>query len=398
VLPGDQAYDGAGDRLPSAFVGRESMSSRGEASQKILLVDDEPRNLALLEAWLAPLGHELIKARDGYDALAAFERDDPDLILLDYVMPGLDGLEVLTQIRARTDKAHVPVVLITAHSDREHRLRGIKAGADDFLEKPVDSALLLARVRILLELKRSRDELQASRDELERRHAALQEAQREHRELTEFIVHDLKSPLSVVCAGLDWAREQVLPSQPQLTDAIADVSLAAGRISAMIADLLVISRMEQSDFPLHREPVILPTLLDSIVRSYVRRADEKGIVMAPRTDEVLQVQADRKLLRRVLENILDNAFRYTPPRGRIGITCRPRRGVEITVSNDGPVIPVTERQRIFEKFRRGKQELTSPGNAGLGLYFCKRAIEAHGGAIDVSETREWPTNFTISLP
>jgi signal transduction histidine kinase len=300
----------------------------------------------------------------------------------------------------------VPVVLVTALPDREHRLRGFKAGADEFLDKPIDSPMLLARVRTLLALKQSRDELQASRDELqvsrdelERRHNALRDAQREERELTEFIVHDLKNPLSVVCAGLGWARDQLLPTQVDVAETIRDAYDAAGRLNAMIGDLLVISRMEQSTFPLQREAVSVPQLLGSVVRSHLRRAGEKGITLAPPPPGGdLDVQADRPLLRRVLENILDNAFRYTPPRGHIAVEARPHDGVEIVVSNDGPPIPLPERQRIFEKFRRGRGERATSGNAGIGLYFCKRAIEAHGGAIDVVETRDWPTSFLISLP
>jgi signal transduction histidine kinase len=330
--------------------------------------------------------------------LAAFEEYRPDLILLDFELPDINGLEVLTYIRTRKGQSHVPVILVSAHSDREHHLRGIKAGADDFLDKPVDAALLLGRVRTLVELKQSRDVLQASRDALEQRHNALQEAQREHRELTEFIVHDLKSPLAIVQSGLEWARAHALPSQVALHEVIADACLAAGRISTMVSDLLTISSMEQSDFLLRREPLSVPAFLDPIIHSYSRRADERGIMLSPPPLAELEVQADRTLLQRVMENILDNAFRYTPAQGRIAISVRPWNGIQITVSNDGPPIPPPDRRRIFEKFRRGADDAPGPGNAGIGLYFCKRAIEAHGGAIDVVETRDWPTSFLINLP
>jgi signal transduction histidine kinase len=112
----------------------------------------------------------------------------------------------------------------------------------------------------------------------------------------------------------------------------------------------------------------------------------------------VEIRADRTLLQRVLENILDNAFRYTSARGRIAVTLQSTNGVEIAISNDGPVIPEPERLRIFEKFQRGPKDGASAGNAGLGLYFCKRAVEAHGGGIHVVETKDWPTSFRISLP
>jgi two-component system sensor histidine kinase KdpD len=110
------------------------------------------------------------------------------------------------------------------------------------------------------------------------------------------------------------------------------------------------------------------------------------------------VHADPALLQRVLENIVENAFRYTPPDGHIALSAHAAGRVEIAVSNDGPTIPVGDRVRIFNKFARGESEPPRSGSAGLGLYFCKRVVEAHGGAIIVVESDRWPTSFKISLP
>ena len=110
------------------------------------------------------------------------------------------------------------------------------------------------------------------------------------------------------------------------------------------------------------------------------------------------MHADPALLQRVLENIVENAFRYTPPDGHIALSAHAAGRVEIAVSNDGPTIPVGDRVRIFNKFARGESEPPRSGSAGLGLYFCKRVVEAHGGAITVVESDRWPTSFKISLP
>src|SRR6266700_877040 len=228
------------------------------------------------------------------------------------------------------------------------------------------------------------------------RTAALLDAQREQRELTELIVHDLKAPLSALSASLEWMRGHLWPGQDDLHDAIADAELAASRMNAMIGDLLVVSRMDQGNLPLRRQPVRLGPLFDLIVHSYARRAEEKGIELGrePGADEG-EVQADPTLLRRVMENLVENALRYTQANGHIRLSASQRAdlrvlAVEIAVSNDAAPIPLPERARIFGKFARGRAEGAVASSAGLGLYFCKRAVEAHGGAIAVVETADWP--------
>lgn len=247
-----------------------------------------------------------------------------------------------------------------------------------------------------------------SRDELLRQHATLLDAQREHRELTELIVHDLKAPLSALRAGLDWVREHLPPQQDELAEAIADADAAARRLGAMIGDLLVVSRLDQGDLPLRRQSISLRSLFDLIAHTYARRAAEKRIALTSDFTTHLgaddtEVHADPTLLQRVMENLVENALRYTRPDGQIQLSvarsAEPRgRRVEIAVSNDGPPIPAPERARIFHKFARGRAEDAVAGSAGLGLYFCKRAVEAHGGAIAVVETAAWPTSFRITLP
>ncbi|HEY1696010.1 MAG TPA: hybrid sensor histidine kinase/response regulator [Polyangiaceae bacterium] len=370
----------------------------GEAQtslKRLLLVDDEPRNLGVLEGLLAPLGHKIVLAGDGRSALAEFDARPPDLVLLDLVMPGFDGIDVLTHIRAHAGGDHVPVILVTAHSERDHRLRGLEAGADEFLEKPVDGSILLTRVRTLLQLKESRDGLRRANTELGTRNAALERLQREQRELMAFIVHDLKTPLSIVWSSVEFA--QTSRNGDAVKDALEDAAEGTRRLRSMIDDLLMVSRLEESAFPLHTERVPLSELLGTVARDYLRRAQERKVDLHA-AETKLAIKTDRTLLQRVIENILDNSLRYTPAHGQVDIAARAGREVEIVVSNTGPSIPEGDRLRIFEKFARLEQTGVARGNAGLGLYFCKRAVEAMGGQIDVVQTPEWPTSFVVRLP
>jgi two-component system sensor histidine kinase/response regulator len=356
----------------------------------VLLVDDEPRNLAVLEAYLAPLGYDVTRARGGREGLEAFDRSRPDLILLDVLMPDLDGIDVLTHVRAHDRSSRVPVILITGQTDREDRLRGFEAGADDFIEKPVDRALLLARVRTLLRLK-------ATGDELVRRNALLEELRREQRELTEFLVHDLKNPLSVVHLNIGWLAQNVGAERSDLHEALVDAADASSRIQAMLDDLIAVARIEQANVPLERADVELGTLLDEMAQAHTREAQTKSISLGTEAGEGVRVSADPAILRRILENLVRNALQYTPFGGRIGMSARGLGDIEIAVSNTGPPIPEQERARIFEKFRRGANAPAKGGNAGLGLYFCARAMEAHGGSIGVVQTPTWPTSFVLRL-
>jgi two-component system, sensor histidine kinase and response regulator len=372
--------------------------SSNAPTRRLLLVDDDPRNLKLLQARLGHLGHELVCAMDGQAAIDAFEATSPDLVLLDLVMPGLGGLEVLQHIRKSETGRHVPVILVTAHSEREHRLRGLQAGADEFLEKPIDGPILLARVKMLLALKESRDALQASRDSLDSRNQALEKLRREQRELTQFVVHDLKSPLTAICGNLEWVLTNLGGVSPEVVEALFDANAESIRLSAMIENLLIISQLEQSATNVEREQFQVTELLKAVVAAHVHRAELQGVSLEPPRPLPCKVWADRALVRRVFENILDNSLRYTPAGGRVQISAQAKDGVEVLFANDGPRIALKDQSRIFEKFARGHNERPMAGNAGLGLYFCKCAVEANGGHINLVESAEWSTCFRIQLP
>jgi signal transduction histidine kinase len=166
----------------------------------------------------------------------------------------------------------------------------------------------------------------------------------------------------------------------------------------MVEDLVAISRLEDSSFPLRAELVPLDALLCSVLAAYALEASGRSIMLAFAAGTDSKLWADPALLRRVLENVLDNAFRHTPDTGHIAVDVQLGEHVEIVISNNGPPIPLDERERIFEKFVRGRAQVSTNGNAGLGLYFCKRAMEAHGGGIRVREIAEWPASFVLHLP
>src|SRR3954451_15950216 len=292
------------------------------ARPNVLIVDDIEANLVALEALLDPLKCNLVRARSGNEGLKQLLRREFAVILLDVQMPGMDGYEMARLARSHPSARETPIIFLTANNMSEDTLlQGYGSGAVDVLFKPVSPIILRGKVQVFLDLfnahRRLEDEvethkntlaqLQASRDELARRHEALERAQQDQRELTEFIVHDLKNPLTVVNAGLELVGELVPDAGSDLGQTVSEAAEAARRLRTMVEDLLAISRMEQSDFPLQREAVSLTKLLRAVIQAYVRRAQERGITLAPPPELSVEIKADRTLLQRVLENILDNA-------------------------------------------------------------------------------------------
>lgn len=369
-------------------------------SKRLLVIGDEPGEFDDLATALAALGPDLepTRAVSVASAVQHFQHEVPDLVILDEESAEVGVSAALAHLRSHPAALRVPIIVVTASNDREDHLRKFEAGAADVLAKPLDPALFRARVRALLSLYVASEGLRRTNDELQTRNDALERLQQEQRDLVAFIVHDLKTPLAVVWSNVDFAQDHVRASAAPLRDALHEAARATRRLRSMIDDLLTMSRLEESEFPVRLESISVPDLLQEVVREYTQIADDKHVEILPPSDARGRVRADRTLLQRVLENILDNSLRHTPAHGRVALNACVERDVVIAVSNSGPSIPLAERVRIFEKFARLDKHAVVRGHAGLGLYFCKRAVEALGGNIEVTETAEWPTSFVMHLP
>jgi signal transduction histidine kinase len=216
--------------------------------------------------------------------------------------------------------------------------------------------------------------------------------------MLEFIVHDLRTPLMVVQNSVTYAGEALTSDPKESLAALQDASEAIVRVTDLVTDVLSVSRLEQPEMAIERSRMELDPLIRQLVERYGRKARAGRIELASDIDPVV-LSADAALLRRVLENLLDNSLRHTPPDGRLGVALSTDgSNVRIAISNSGPPVPPSEQTSIFEKFSRGTSPGSRPGAIGLGLYFCRRVVEAHGGEIHVEHTPAWPTSFVIGLP
>ena len=364
----------------------------------ILVVDDDPRNRKLLEEYLMGAGYHVRIAADGRTALASAAERPPDLVLLDVMMPDLSGLEVCRQLKSNPATRLSQVVLVTALDGAPHRVEGLDTGADDYVSKPVRREEFMAKVRSMLRARRLLAELEDARNTLAARNAKLEELEGLKETLTQTLVHDLKNPLAAVLGNLELMERK---ADESLLHLVRRSKAAAWRMHQMILNLLDIGQLEEGKLVLRPETIEAGSLARKACLEMEGGAAQRGVRLeiAPGSDNAV-LRGDSTVLRRVMDNLIANAIEHSPKDGRVTVSvmlCD--EGVEIAVSDQGPGVPPEFRERIFEKFQRLENRKSLPGaNRGLGLTFCRLAVEAHGGTIWVDDSPGGGALFRALLP
>ena len=368
----------------------------------ILAVDDIPDNLFIIESILGDVDdYHIDCVDDGHSALNYVATTPPDLILLDVMMPGLDGYEVTRQIRQDKRLSYIPILLVTAH-DQSSLSEGLDSGADDFIRKPFDIDELMARVRSLIRLKRSIDEQTAmirQRDDFVAR-----------------LTHDLRTPLVAANRMLHLSLQGVFGSPPEeMSKAIKSVIDNNENLLQMTNTLLQVYRHEAGQKKLVRSPLSLYALAKEVVQELKPLADEKEIAleMEAKPAEAKPVEdlegeyktsGDRIELRRLLTNLLGNAIKFTDT-GSVSVrlsvnsdTCEAipsPEAIEIAVADTGTGIEKEAQDKIFEWFYQGEH---MRAGSGLGLHLSKRIAEMHQGTLTLESEVGRGSTFTLSLP
>lgn len=365
---------------------------RADFGARILVVDDDAltrRNIcAVLER-----GHYTVQpVAGGLEAIQAIPLYQPELVLLDILMPGMDGIETCRRIREMPGCDLLPIIFLTSDERVETHGDAFRVKGDDFLRKPVLPAELIVRIRSLMRLKRLQAEIHAERD-------ALLESHKQKEQLFQFIVHDLKNPLTAIQLGVDLlcTAEGTPPSiQPKLSRILE----SANYMDRMIQNILVIGRAEQIGLDLRRNRISLSDWIPGLMKEVEYRAQRLNQSMTWECAEQVTIEADQELLRRVVLNLLDNALRHSGPGGHTRVEAGLlENGVYLRVRDEGQGIPPHLREVIFQKFI----SLNDEGNVnqsshGLGLAFCQVVVEAHGGRIWVEENPPKGSLFILEIP
>jgi signal transduction histidine kinase len=357
----------------------------------ILVVDDMEDNRLVLREGLIDHGYEVIEASSGAEALRLIHDDPPDVILLDLMMPEMDGFEVCERVRATGRAAHVPIIMVTALSDREKRIRGIEAGANDFVTKPVDLVDLQLRVRNAVHLSRLYEDAK-------QRYLQVARLEQLRDRIVHMVAHDVRAPLTSIHLG----TEVVLMDEGDRlsTEAREDLQLVvemARAANLMIDTMLAVSRIEANEMPVKPAEHDVGALAHEVAR--MMRA-QGTVNVSVEGEGSVTAFIDRELTCRMLSNLLSNALRHSgfDPVVEVRVATQ-GSNVHVAVTDSGPGIPANLQERIFDHFfQAGDSGAHKGGGAGLGLSFCRMAAEAQDGRVGVISELGNGSTFWFELP
>ncbi|HEY9858908.1 MAG TPA: ATP-binding protein, partial [Candidatus Obscuribacterales bacterium] len=385
--------ESANNLHPSSLIPHPSKS-------RVLLVDDN----ADMREYLTRILSEYVQVEavaNGVAALAAIEKQVPNLVLSDVMMPGLDGFELLQALRSDPRTREVPIILLSARAGEEAIVEGLAAGADDYLIKPFSAQELVSRVNAHLQMAQLRGE-------------ALHEARttiRRKDELLSTVSHELNTPLVAI---LGWTRllRANPPSRSMLTKALDTIERNATLQGKLVQDLLDMSRITAGKLRLTPQPIELESVIETTIATVAQTAAAKGIALVwqentahPDADAIV-IMGDRDRLQQVVCNLLTNAIKFTPELGTVAVelsviddgNSQNTACAQICVADTGIGISADFLPHVFDRFRQARDADSAKG-LGLGLAIARHLVELHNGTIHAESTGEGEgATFRVRLP
>ncbi len=365
--------------------------------RKVLVVDDDRLNLRILSGILRPEGYVIAEAGTGERALELVAEFKPNLVLLDVMMPGIDGFETCRRIKATYGEQSPPVIFITAKNESDDVVAGLGAGGVDYLPKPFKPKEVIARIRSHLQNQILSEQQQLLVAQLSNANAA-------KNRFMGMAAHDLRNPLASIRGLSEFLRDGAVgPLTPDQLDLVETIHSASQSMLEMLNELLDVAAIEAGDLKLNLQPINLGELAAGCVAMINMEAAKKRThveLQAPSPAVVLSLDAAK--MKQVVDNLLSNAVKFSPPGSQIRVIVQagPAEGMcSFSVRDQGPGIPDGERDKLFKDFSRLSSKPTAgEKSTGLGLAICRKIVEAHHGAISAGNLAGGGCEFRVTLP
>ncbi|HTZ20542.1 MAG TPA: hybrid sensor histidine kinase/response regulator [Opitutaceae bacterium] len=374
---------------------REQSSSIDLRGRRILVVDDDRLNVRILSNILKSEGYTLADADSGERALEVYESFHPDLILLDVMMPGMNGFETCRSLRQRYGGETAPVIFITAKSESDDVVEGLSAGGVDYLPKPFRAKEALARIRNHLHIRLLSEQQKSLVDQLSKANAA-------KNRFLGMAAHDLRNPLASIRGLAEFLRDGVVgPLAPEQLDLIKTIHEASQGMLDLVNELLDVATIESGELKLTLEAHNLTELIEKnvyLANIEAAKKHTKIVFAAPGRQALLPLDPGK--INQVIANLLSNALKYSPAGSTITVELHHGKGTwAFSVKDQGPGIPENERDKLFKDFGRLSVKTTGgEKSTGLGLAICRKIVDAHRGTIAAENLPQRGCEFRVTLP
>jgi signal transduction histidine kinase len=383
------------------------------SKESILIVDDTPANLQLLAQMLSEQGYKVRMAQDGTMALMSIQSSPPDLILLDIMMPELNGYEVCSKLKASSFTKDIPIIFISALNEVFDKVKAFEVGGVDYITKPFQAQEVLARVEHQLHIRRLTQQLLEQnallQQEVHRREIAEAEVRKslskeqELNQLKSYFVsmvsHEFRNPLTTILGFAELIRDfdQQLTSEKRQAY-LRQIQESARRMTALLNDVLSIGQAEAGKLEFNPEPLDVEEFCRDLVEEIKLGNSVQHIITFSRPSQLTKACMDKNLLRQILTNLLSNAIKYSPEGSAVtfDLICQDEKAI-FDIKDEGIGISPEDQQRLFESFQRGSNVGKISGT-GLGLTIVKKAVDLHGGQIAVKSEVGVGTTFSVAIP
>lgn len=362
------------------------MTKPPDPTETILVIDDQELNIRVVGTVLTMMGFEIVAAISAEQALKRLAARTPDLILLDILMPDMNGLELCRLLKAEPRWADIPVIFLSAADDKNLIVEALECGGVDYVTKPFNKAELLSRVRTHLALKKARDDLRRLAEDKD--------------ELLGILAHDLNNHLAGMKLSATVLAHRATALPPPCGTLVENISNSTDRMLAFVREFLANQSAER--LPIQPEPVDLVALMADVAESHQLAAEAKKInLTAALHAEPVIVQADTEALSQVLDNLVSNAIKFSPSGRTVTVSVgSPTAGFgQCTVRDEGPGFSAEDQQKMFSRYGRLSARPTGgEPSTGLGLSIVKRLLNAMDGRITLESAPGEGAHFSILLP
>lgn len=360
---------------------------------KILIADDDSTTREMLQKYFEKQGYTVFSANNGKEALEIINSEQIGIAILDWIMPGLNGLETCRNIREQRTENYVYVILLTVKENREDLLTGFDAGIDEYLLKPIDLKELHARIKVGMRIIDLEQSLKAKQERLYHLVSI-------RNKFLGIAAHDLRNPVISVRGFSELLLKGKDPLTDEQKEFISIIHSTSNNMLELLNDLLDLSQMESGKFDLKKKRASIKTLVEDRIRLYRLHAENKRITIHSEFFDIPPFAFDYGRIGQAVDNLISNALKFSPPGTNLYISLSEKDNMAIfSVQDEGPGIPSEEQGLLFSEFQRLSIRPTgSESSTGLGLAITKKIINAHNGEISFESHAGIGSNFSFRLP